>query len=56
MLPYEFTIDEDHAAEIIARDEVIQVSITSDTWNPSETLGAEDARELGVIVDRLRID
>ena len=56
VLPYEFTIDEDHAAEIIARDEVIQVSITSDTWNPSETLGAEDARELGVIVDRLRID
>ena len=43
VLPYEFTIDEDHAAEIIARDEVIQVSITSDTWNPSETVGAEDA-------------
>ncbi len=56
VLPYEFTIDEDHAAEIIGRDEVIQVSITSDTWNPSETMGAEDARELGVIVDRLRID
>ncbi len=56
VLPYEFTIDEDHAAEIIARDEVIQVSITSDTWNPSETVGAADARELGVIVDRLRID
>ena len=54
--PYEFAIGEDHAAEILASDEVIEVRITSTTWTPSEALGGDDTRELGVMVDRLRIE
>ena len=56
VLPYEFTIAEDHAAEIMSSDELIQVSITSNTWTPSDALGGEDTRELGAMVHRLRID
>ncbi len=56
VLPYEFTIAEDHAAELMSSDELIQVSITSNSWNPSDALGGEDTRELGVMVDRLRIE
>ena len=56
VLPYEFTIAEDNAAEILSSDELLQVSITSNTWTPSDALGGEDTRELGVMVHRLRID
>jgi hypothetical protein len=56
VLPYEFAIPEDQAAAIVSRDELIEVSITTNTWNPSDALGAEDTRELGVMVDRLRIE
>ena len=56
VLPYEFTIAEDHAAELMSSDELIQVSIASSTWNPSDALGVEDTRELGVMVDQLRIE
>ena len=56
VLPYDFTIAEDHAAEILSSDELLQVSITSNTWTPSDALGGEDTRELGVMVHRLRVD
>ena len=54
--PYAFAIAPEHAAEIMASDEVIQVMLTSSTWTPSESLGGGDTRQLGVMVDRLQIE
>jgi hypothetical protein len=32
-----------------------QLRILTRTWNPSQTLGAPDNRDLGVMVDRIEV-
>ncbi len=54
--PYEFAISQSLAEEIASSDELVQVTLSSNTWSPSGSLGGDDIRELGVMVDRLRIE
>lgn len=51
--PYSFAIPRDLAAAAAASDETALLKLVSSTWNPRATLGVDDNRDLGVMVDRI---
>lgn len=53
--PYAFTIPAD-AAAAAAADDVARLRLVSTLWNPHAVMGTGDDRELGVMVDRVRIE
>ena len=54
--PYAFAVAPDHAAELATSRTVVDVTISTEPWSPTELQGGADERELGVMVDRLRVD
>jgi hypothetical protein len=52
---YDFSIPADVAASAAARGEPVRVTIRTTLWNPQQTLGTEDDRDLGVMVDRVAV-
>lgn len=54
--PHQFDVPDDLAAEFSTREEPGVLRLRSDTWNPSELLGADDRRDLGVMVDRITVE
>ena len=48
--PYSFAI----TAGALTGD-TTTIRLVTDTWNPRETMGVADDRDLGVIVDRLEV-
>lgn len=53
--PYTFEVPADAAASLSSEDGA-RLTIRSTLWNPHAALGTGDDRELGVMVDRIRID
>ena len=51
---YEFRIPEDVATRL-ATGEPIRIALQVPTWNPMALLGTTDARDLGVMVDRVAV-
>ena len=49
--PYSFS---DYATATLIGD-TTTIRLVTDTWNPRETMGAADDRDLGVIVDRVEV-
>jgi hypothetical protein len=56
VLPYEFPIPPALAANLAANRDMVELKLVTNTWNPRHSLGAADQRDLGVMVDRIRID
>ena len=54
--PYTFAISREHAAAVVASEEVVEITIACSTWSPSDALGGSDTRRLGVMVERLQLD
>ena len=54
--PFVFEIPRDVASEIEAGEDAPLLRLESTTWNPSVVLGGDDARELGVMVDRITLE
>jgi hypothetical protein len=52
---YELAIPADTAAALAATHEPVRFTLRTETWNPSRTLGRDDPRELGVMVDRAAV-
>jgi hypothetical protein len=55
MDPYTFVIPEALAAEAASGIDAATIRLTSTTWNPRALLGADDDRDLGVMVDRVEV-
>jgi hypothetical protein len=53
--PYAYPIPADLAAELSRDDDAATVRLVSTTWNPHALTGANDDRDLGVMVDRVEI-
>jgi hypothetical protein len=53
--PHHLTIPHDLAASIVRSPDAAQLRIMSRTWNPRRLLGTADARDLGVMIDRIEI-
>ena len=54
--PYTFEIPDVVASAIEGIEEPAVVRLESPTWSPRALLGADDARELGVMVDRVILE
>jgi len=54
--PYRFNIPLEIAEELSTRDEAGRLRIESSTWNPLETLGLPDNRDLGLMMDRITVE
>jgi hypothetical protein len=54
--PYELVIPPDVAAEAARRTPASVFKIISTTWRPSALLGNSDTREIGVMLQRLRVN
>jgi hypothetical protein len=54
--PHQFDVPADLAAEFSTREAPGVLRLRSDTWNPSELLGADDRRDLGVMVERITVE
>lgn len=52
---YEVPIPADLAAAAAATGEPVRVTIRTQTWNPLATLGTNDPRDLGVMLDRVAV-
>ena len=52
---YSFAIPRDLAAAAAKTDEAALLKLVSSTWNPRAALGANDDRDLGVMVDRIEV-
>ncbi len=52
---YEYPIPADLAAELSRDEDATTVRLLSTTWNPHALTGANDDRDLGVMVDRVEI-
>jgi hypothetical protein len=53
--PYAFPIPPALAAQAAAMNDAVTVRLVSTTWNPRALIGADDDRELGVMVDRVEV-
>ena len=53
--PYVFEIPAALAAEAAASVDSVTVRLISTTWNPRALTGADDNRDLGVMVDRVEV-
>jgi hypothetical protein len=53
--PFSFDVPPELAARIAAAEEAAQLRLVSRTWNPSRLIGANDNRDLGVMVDRMTL-
>ena len=53
--PYSFLIPETLAAQAAASLDATTVRLVSTTWNPRALTGADDDRDLGVMVDRVEL-
>jgi hypothetical protein len=53
--PYSLTIPADVAAAAGARTEASVLRLESTVWNPGKVLGVPDDRQLGVMLDRVRV-
>ena len=51
--PYSFHVPADLAAAASTSQDTSLLKLTSRTWNPRAALGVSDARDLGVMVDRI---
>ena len=54
--PYRFEIPADLAELLAVAEDAGVLEIASPLWNPAETLGGTDTREVGVMVDRITIE
>jgi hypothetical protein len=54
--PYRIPIPPEVAGAAAASGEPVRLTLETATWNPLRTLGASDARDLGVIVDRITVE
>jgi hypothetical protein len=52
---FEFELPADLAAAIGASDAAAQLRIETTTWSPAALVGGSDTRDLGVVVDRVRL-
>jgi len=52
---YSFAIPPDLAATAAKTDDAALLKLVSSTWNPRAVLGANDDRDLGVMVDRIEV-
>jgi hypothetical protein len=52
---YDFPIPADVALSAAARGEPMRLTLRTSTWNPLQTLGTPDDRDLGVMVDRVAV-
>jgi hypothetical protein len=53
--PYTVAIPEALAARLSATGAPVRLRLTTPVWKPEEVLGTSDARELGVMVDRVTV-
>ena len=53
--PHAFAIPPALAARAAAAAEPVELRIVTATWNPAEVLGANDNRQLGIMLDRVTI-
>ena len=53
--PYAFEIPPALAAQAAASVDSVTVRLISTTWNPRALTGADDNRDLGVMVDRVEV-
>ena len=51
--PYSFRVPAEVAAAAAASEDTALLKLVSSTWNPRATMGANDTRDLGVMVDRI---
>ena len=54
--PFAFEIPLEVASEIEAGEDAALLRLDATTWTPSSVAGSDDARELGVMVDRITLD
>jgi hypothetical protein len=52
---YTFTIPAEAAAAAAASDDAAVLKLVCSTWNPRASLGVDDGRDLGVMVDRVEV-
>lgn len=52
---YSFAIPADVAERAAAANDPVVLRIVSTSWNPAEVLGANDNRQLGIMVDRITV-
>jgi hypothetical protein len=52
---YTFAIPADLAAAIVRSDQPARLRLLTTVWNPHEVIGSPDDRQLGVMVDRVRV-
>ena len=53
--PYTVPVPPDLAALAAANGEPIRLKLTTSVWIPQQTLGTQDDRDLGVMVDRVAV-
>jgi hypothetical protein len=54
-LPYSFDVPRAIAAAASTRDEPVLMRLEGNVWNPRVALGANDDRDVGVMVDRVEV-
>jgi hypothetical protein len=52
---YDLAIPADLAATITRTEEAAQLRLVTSTWNPAQIMHAKDDRDLGVMLDRVRV-
>jgi hypothetical protein len=52
-VPYSFLVPPDLARAAAASPDTSLLKLATRTWNPRTTLGVDDPRDLGVMVDRI---